>query len=226
MSEIARLSGRRALITGEDLDLAERLGVLFASCGATVELEPTDGISDGTSIARAAARRLGGLDVLVNTGMSTAPETDPGARSRAARREVESVLERSMSLLVTTTEAALPAMGSGASIINTAAFSASEPVLTPGQEALATAVVETTQGWAVTLGPRRIRVNAVVGGPRWHPELESRLDHGHTPGQPADEEELDAFVYLASGESRHVSGSVLAVARVLTVEELRIPTEF
>lgn len=214
-----RLSRRRILVTGEDRELSERLGALFAQCGAILEVEPSDS-EDGTRIARSAARRLGGLDVLVNTGLSAVPEEGP--QSRAARKEVERVLERSMSLLVTTTEAALPAMQPGASIINSVVFSAQGVVLTRGQEALATAVLETTQGWAQALAPRGFRVNAVVGGPRWDPDLEFPTDHGRLPQPLTDETELDAFVYLASEESCRVSGSVLAVARGLTRAELEL----
>ena len=212
-----RLARRRILVTGEDRDLAERLGTVFERCGALLEVEPA-GSSDGTRIARSAARSLGGLDVLVNTGPVAIPEV--GARPSDIRSGVERALEHSMALLVTTTEAALPAMGAGASIINTAGFSAQGLVLSRGQEALNTAVVETTRGWANALAPRGVRVNALVGGPRWDPLLEARLDHGRRPDTLTDEEELDAFVYLASTESSLLSGSVLAVARALTPDEL------
>lgn len=212
-----RLALRRILVTGEDPELAERLGAVFERCGALLEVEPA-GSADGTRIARSAARSLGGLDVLVNTGPVVIPEV--GTRPSDIRSGVEHALERSMALLVTTTEAALPAMGAGASIINTAGFSAQGPVLSRSQEALKTAVVETTRGWAHALGPRGVRVNAVVGGPRWDPLLEAGLDHGQRPDTLTDEEELDAFVYLASTESSLLSGSVLAVARALRPDEL------
>ncbi|WP_422935492.1 SDR family oxidoreductase [Sinomonas sp. P47F7] len=222
MSLAGRLARRRILVTGEDPELSERLGAVFERCGAVLDIEPADS-ADGTRIARSAARHLGGLDVLVNTGPAVIPEV--GERPAAVRRGVERALEHSMALLVTTTEAALPSMNAGASIINTAGFSAHSLVLSRGQEALATAVLETTRGWAQALGPRGVRVNAVVGGPRWDPILEAKLDHGQRPEPVTDEEELDAFVYLASAESSHVSGSVIAVARALTSDELEPSTD-
>jgi NAD(P)-dependent dehydrogenase (short-subunit alcohol dehydrogenase family) len=206
------------LITGEDENLARRLGRVLTFSGALVVIELAVG-PDSTRIVRKAARELGELDVLVNTGPPSIPEE--GSNPWTVRRGVEKALQRSMSILVTATEAALPLLSERASVINTVAFSTPGLLLTRGQEALATAVLETTQGWAQTLGPRGIRVNAVVGGPRWDPELESLVDHGHHPEPPmTDAEELDAFVYLASSGSCHVSGSVLAIARPLAPEEV------
>ena len=214
----ARLSGRRVLITGEDEILTQRLGRVLTFSEAVVAINSAEG-PDSTRIVRAAVRELGGVDVLINTGPPWIPEE--GSNPWAVRRDVEKALQRSMSILVTATEAALPALNERASIINTVAFSTPGLLLTRGQEALATAVLETTQGWAQTLGPRGIRVNAVVGGPRWDPDLEPLFDqeHHHEPAM-TDFEELDAFVYLASEEACHVSGSVLAVARPLAPEEV------
>lgn len=223
MSVIARLSGQRVLVTGEDSELAERIARVLTRNGAVVDVDTVRG-DDGTAMTRAAVRKLGGLDVLVNIGPPGIPEL--GSNVRAIRRGVERALQRSMSLLVTTTEAALPAMAKGASIINTVALSSPGLVLTRAQEALATAVLETTQGWAQTLGPRGVRVNAVVGGPRWDPALEAPEDEeAQDRADLSDMEELDAFVYLASEESRHVSGSVIAVARPLRPEEVRMTAQ-
>lgn len=116
-----------------------------------------------------------------------------------------------MALLVTTTEAALPSMKAGASIINTAALSARH--LTPGQDALAAAVADTTQGWAEILSSRGIRANAVVGGPLLDPNVDADLADPDGAAPRGCEAELDAFVYLASQESSHVSGSVVSVSR-------------
>jgi NAD(P)-dependent dehydrogenase (short-subunit alcohol dehydrogenase family) len=232
MSVAARLEGQRVLVTGEDRDLGERIARVLRRNGAVVDLDSAH-TDDGTGVARNAARRLGGLDVLINTGPTAIPEI--GANLRAIRRGVERALQRSMGLLVTTTEAALDAMPKGASIINTVTLSAPGLELTRAQEALATAVLETTQGWAQTLAPRGVRVNAVVGGPRWDPSLEAptleavsdgehlRADEDLSAEEARDLEELDAFVYLASGESRHISGSVIAVARPLRPEEVGSP---
>ncbi|MEA5456433.1 SDR family oxidoreductase [Sinomonas sp. JGH33] len=217
-----RLWGRRVLIAGEDGRLADRLGAVFLSFGAVLEVLSAE-TADGTGIARLAAKELGRIDVLVNTGLPTAPEE--GAQPLAIGRDVERALARSMTLLVTTTEAALLAMHAGASIINSVAYSSPGLVLTRGQEALATAVLETTQGWAQSLAPRHIRVNAIVGGPRWDPLMEGRVDGNGRRKRPNDAEELDAFVYLASRSSYHVSGSVLAVARALTRREVEPFTE-
>jgi NAD(P)-dependent dehydrogenase (short-subunit alcohol dehydrogenase family) len=211
MTQAARLTSRRVLITGEDTDLAVRLGTVFEQAGAVVrrtENLPPEG-SDGTTAADEAVRELGGLDVLVNLGPSAIPgdSDDPDARTQ----ETERALERSMARLVTTTEAVLEAMHAGASIINAAALSVR--TLTLAHQALAAAIVDTTEDWATVLIARGIRANVVVGGPILDPSIQAQLDHRSDGHRPDGDTELDAFLYLASENSSHVSGSVISVAR-------------
>lgn len=217
MTQAARLESRRVLITGEDAELAARLGTVFRRAGAVVGIIEGADIEDPdkTAAADAAVRELGGLDVLVNIGPAALPGDHPDPDERSP--EVERALVRFMERLVMTTEVALGTMTAGASIINVVALSVG--ALTAAQEALAAAVVETTQSWAAVLIRRGIRVNVVVGGPALAPDVEAVL-HRPTDGQPLGRSaQFDVLVYLASTNSSHVSGSVVSVARTTEAPE-------
>ena len=220
MSGPARLEDRKVLIAGEDGGLAARLKAVLARAGALVWVrtyseEQVHGgnisAADGTATADEAVAELGGIDVLINTG----PPDLPRDISPSAPQAVERALAESMSLLVTSTEAALAAMEPGASIINTVLYSSHSRGTQPALEALAGAVLDTTQGWAEVLARRGIRVNAVAAAHTRIATDASQLGP-YLLGPPVDDdEELDVFVYLASQESRRVTGSILGVARDL-----------
>ncbi|KAM3539589.1 hypothetical protein ARSEF1564_007499 [Beauveria bassiana] len=119
------------------------------------------------------------------------------------------------------TKAILPSMGKGGSIINSA--SVDSYIGVPSRLDYATskgAVVAFTRSLSNELIKKGIRVNAVAAGPVWTPMLASSVDkkgqEGHglgnsTPmgrlGQPS--EVATTYVFLASGESRFMSGQTL-----------------
>lgn len=215
-----RLERRRVLIAGEDASLASRLRTVLARAGALVrvhilsESQVHGGnltAEESTATAYEAVAQLGGIDVLINTG----PADLPRDVSPSAPQDVERVLAESITLLVTITEAALSAMEPGASIINTVLYSSPSRGTQPALEALAGAVLDTTQGWAEVLGRRGIRVNAVAAAPSGITTDTSQLGPYFLRPPVDDNEELDVFVYLASQESRRVTGSILGVARDL-----------
>ena len=220
MSGPARLERRRVLIAGEDASLARRLKAVLARAGALVRVHTlTESqvhggeltAEEGSATAYQAVAELGGIDVLINTGPADLPQDI----SPSAPQEVERALAESMTLLVTSTEAALAAMEPGASIINTVLYSSSARGPQPALEALAGAVLDTTQGWAEVLARRGIRVNAVAAAPTRGTTQTSQAGPYHLGPPVEDDEELDVFVYLASQESRRVTGSILGVARDL-----------
>jgi NAD(P)-dependent dehydrogenase (short-subunit alcohol dehydrogenase family) len=82
------------------------------------------------------------------------------------------------------------------------------------------AIITFTKGLSESLLKRGIRVNAVAPGPVWTPivvqsfDAQKNAEFGkNSPmGRPAQPAELaPAFVFLASDESRYVSGEVLGV---------------
>ncbi len=119
------------------------------------------------------------------------------------------------------TKAALPHMRPGAAIINTASVTAyrGTPVLID-YSATKGAIVSFTRSLSLSLAPQCIRVNAVAPGPIWTPLIVSSYSAEYvktfgldTPMQRAGQPfELDpAYVYLASDDSRFVSGQVIHV---------------
>ncbi len=243
-----RLTGRRALITGGDSGIGRATAIAFAREGADVAIGYLgDEQSDAEDTARLvreagrtacllpgdltdeafarslpgqAAEALGGLDILVNNaGYQMARGTSIDDLDGA---EMDRVIRTNLYALLWVTQAALPHLGRGASIINVSSIQAYEPSGKLVDYASTKAAINNiTINLAGELGSRGIRVNAVAPGPIWTPLQPATQDAEHLPefgknvplgraGQPA--EVAPALVFLASErDASYVSGTVLGV---------------
>jgi NAD(P)-dependent dehydrogenase (short-subunit alcohol dehydrogenase family) len=117
--------------------------------------------------------------------------------------------------------AALPRMQAGSTIINTASIQAFDP--SPTLLAYAptkAAIVNFTKALSQLAMKRGVRVNAVAPGPVWTPLVASTMPEKSVKKFGADTqferaaqpvEIAPVFVFLASNESRYVTGEVYGV---------------
>ena len=241
-----RLEDKVAIITGGDSGIGRAVAVAFAKEGADIVIAYLNEHSDAEetkSLIEAQGRRceltagdigyegqhphavidlalgtFGHLDVLVNNaGIKTHKATLLHVDS-AERAAVFHAIVFSQFIL---TQAALPYLRSGSSVVNTAASEA----YTGASEAISYAaangaVVSFTRSLALSLASSGIRVNAVAPGTIWSPLVDASLPadqlatFGHhtplgRPGQPA--EVAPAYVFLASQDASYITGQVLHV---------------
>jgi len=242
-----RLEGRRALITGGDSGIGRAVAIAFAREGADVAIsylpeEERDARETLAWIEKAGRRgvllpgdirdeaharslpgrvvdELGGLDVLVNNAAYQMAQT--GGLADITTEQLDRVLKTNVYAMFWITQAALPHLRAGASVINTSSIQAFDP--SPGLLDYAStkaAIYNFTKGLAQQLAQDGIRVNAVCPGPIWTPLIPATMnaekvdDFGSdTPlgraGQPA--ELAPAYVFLASQESSYVTGDRILV---------------
>ena len=243
-----RLEGLRTLITGGDSGIGRAVAIAFAREGADVALsylpqEQSDSeetarwVQDAgrevvlcpgdlaerqtcVDVVEEAVAGLGGLDVLVNNA-GRQQARDEGLAEMSPER-IDQVFKTNLYALLWLTQAALPHLRSGASIINVSSIQAYQPSTSLLDYAATKAGINNfTVNLAAELGPKGIRVNAVAPGPIWTPlqpatQKEEKIEAfgADTPlgraGQPA--EVAPAFVFLAAPrEAGYVSATVLGV---------------
>jgi NAD(P)-dependent dehydrogenase (short-subunit alcohol dehydrogenase family) len=240
-----RLQDRAAIITGADSGIGRAVALAFAREGADVLISylSEDGDAQETarvveeagrraelmagdigdvehcrSIVKRATESFGRLDILVNNAafqMSHKRITD------IPTDEIEQVFRTNILAMFWLSQAAIPEMGPGATIINTASIQAYDPSPELAHYAATKgAIVNFTKALAQQLVRDGIRVNAVAPGPVWTPliamsfpeEKVQRFGKDDPLGRPAQPAELaPAYVFLASDESRFVVGEVLGV---------------
>jgi len=241
----ARLEGKKAIITGGDSGIGRAVAIAFAREGADVLIaylnEDEDAQETGRLIEAAGRKAVlvpgdisqaahcraiidqavdafGRVDILVN---NAAHQMSFESLDEISDEEWDKTFATNIHAMFYLAKAALPHMGEGGAIINTASINSDQP--SPSLLPYATtkgAIQNFTAGLAQLLGEKKIRVNCVAPGPVWTPLIPSTMppeavkNFGkNTPlGRPAKPGELaPAYVMLASDEASYVSGATIAV---------------
>ncbi|MDQ3809335.1 MAG: SDR family oxidoreductase [Chloroflexota bacterium] len=183
----------------------------------TVRGDITDEAHCRALVDRAVAE-FGALDILVNNAAYQMTREGIGGISSD---EWDRTLKTNLYAMFWLSQAALPRLREGGAIINTTSIQAYQPK--SSLLAYATtkgAIVTFTKALAEEAIERGIRVNAVAPGPIWTPLIPSTMPAEHvekfgenTPvgraGQPV--ELAPVYVFLASNESRYITGEVIGV---------------
>lgn len=168
------------------------------------------------ALVERALGELGGLDVLVN---NAAFQMAYESFLEIPPDELEFVFRTNVLSMFHLCQAAVPHMEPGSAIINTTSIQAAQPSPQLLHYAATKGAIATfTKGLAQEVAQRGIRVNAVAPGPIWTPLVimsfppEQNAQFGGDtplarPGQPG--ELAPAYVFLATDESRYISGEVI-----------------
>jgi NAD(P)-dependent dehydrogenase (short-subunit alcohol dehydrogenase family) len=242
-----KLSGRVAVITGGDSGIGRAVAIAFAREGADIlisylnEQEDADARETAHYVEEAgrrcalvpgdiaeaaqcrtvidrAVQEFGRIDILVN---NAAFQRTYNSLEDIPDEEWDYTFRTNITAMFRLSQAAVPHMRPGASIINTTSIQSDQP--SPMLLAYAStkgAVSNFTAGLAQMLGSKGIRVNAVAPGPIWTPLIPSTMPlekvqsfGKDTPlgraGQP--KELAGIYVLLASDEGSYMTGGIYAV---------------
>lgn len=234
-----KLTGKVALITGGDAGIGRAVAIAYAMEGANVAIIYNTHDQDASDTRAAVEQqgskcltikcdvrdaqacrfaveltvaKLGKLDILVNT-----------AADQMTQEKFEDLSEEQFRLTMETNifgyffmaKAAISYLETGSVIINTGSI-----VGKIGKEFLIDyaaskgAVHSFTKALALNLAERRIRVNAVIPYSVWTPNIPATMtaDRASAIKRAAQPEELaSAYVFLATDDSRFVTGALLDV---------------
>lgn len=240
-----KLAGKTAIITGADSGIGRAVAIAFTLEGADVAIVYNENDDDALETKRLceengkqclvikadvrsseqckdavkqAVDAFGKLNILINN-----------AAFQMAQQKFEDVTEEQLRRTFETNiygyffmaQAALPHLGKGDAIVNTGSIVGKTglPILIDYSSSKG-AIHTFTKSLALCLGERGIRVNCVIPGPVWTPNIPGTMpkseveNFGHEvilkrPGQP--EELAPAYVLLASDDGSFMTGSLIEV---------------
>jgi NAD(P)-dependent dehydrogenase (short-subunit alcohol dehydrogenase family) len=240
-----KLEGKVALITGADSGIGRAVAIAFAKEGADVAILFNENQADAAETkrlvelenrkcqvlqldvrdreqafqaVRLVRQELGDLNILVNN-----------AAFQASQEKFEDITEAQIRRTFDTNilgymwmaQAAIPHLKSGDCIINTGSIVGIVGIPILIDYACTKASIHAlTKSLALYLGEKNIRVNAVIPGPVWTPNIVGTMPmdeiekFGHEvalkrPGQP--EELAPAYVLLASQDGSFMTGALVHV---------------
>jgi NAD(P)-dependent dehydrogenase (short-subunit alcohol dehydrogenase family) len=241
--ERLKLEGRCALITGGDSGIGRAVAYAFAREGADIAIVYLEEHADAQETkehieeygrrcvaitgdlrepkfcrkaVEFAIAEFGHLDVLVNNAAEQHPVD---SLEEITPAQLRSTFETNVFSYFYATQAALPKLGRGASIINSSSITAyrGSPELIDYASTKG-AIISFTRSLAQSLIERGIRVNAVAPGPVWTPLIPASFDEEKVAkfGQSVPmkraaqpEEIAPSYVFLASEDSSYMTGHVL-----------------
>jgi hypothetical protein len=247
-----RLAGRAAIITGGDSGIGRAVALAYAREGADVLIsylpEEQEDADETRRLVEAAGRRckqvpgdlqdhdycralvdkaveaFGRLDILVN---NAAFQTTRDRIEDIGWDEWRKTWAINVDAMFLLSQAALPHMKAGASIINTTSVNSDDPPpVMSVYDATKAAIANFTASLGALVAERGIRVNSVAPGPIWTPLIVSTMPPGQMdsfgsktpmkrPGQPAEVAPL--YVWLASDDASYVTGARYAVTGGLPI---------
>lgn len=201
----------------EDANYTKRL---VENCGRKCLLIPGD-LRDpdlSTYITKVTISKFGKIDVLINNCGVQFPQN---SILDISNKQLKDTFETNVFSFFYLTKAVLPYLNSNSSIINTTsitAFDGKKNLI--DYSATKGAITVFTKSLALSLADKKIRVNAVAPGPIWTPFIPSSFNEDEVEifgtdvplkraGQPF--ELAPAYLYLASDDSKYVTGQILHV---------------
>jgi len=240
-----KLEGKVALITGADSGIGRAVAIAFAKEGADVAIVFNENQEDAAETKRLVEQEhrkcqvlqldvrdreqafqavrlvraeLGGLNILVNNAaFQMAQEKFEDIPEAQIRRTFDTNILGYMWMA----QATIPHLQDGDCIINTGSIVGIVGIPLLVDYACTKASIHAlTKSLALYLGERNIRVNCVVPGPVWTPNIPGTMPRseiekfGHEvalkrPGQP--EELAPAYVLLASQDGSFMTGALVHV---------------
>ncbi|MFE7106781.1 SDR family NAD(P)-dependent oxidoreductase [Streptomyces sp. NPDC057575] len=235
-AELMGLQGARVVVADFNTQGAEETAEIIEAAGGralpvTVDVTDEDSVAD---MVAAAISEFDGLHVLCNHVGGTNPRKDLDLL-RMDMDEFDRAVALNMRSTLLGARHAVPHMirAGGGSIINTASVAALVgDVLQTSYGAVKAAVVSITKSIAVQYGPQNVRCNAIAPGAVMTPALENNLPEdvvealrkgNALPYLGSPEDIGHAMVFLASDESRYLTGQLLVIDGGMSMQSSAAP---